>query len=80
MATLEEEILDKFRQMDGSQKRHLLSVLVQQIDDAPISLDEWLDIARKLREELQEASGKGQFVGVQAMLDEIREEASWPRH
>jgi len=79
MNALEEEIIAKFRQLDGEARQRVLVSLEQEADVSAKSLSEALRDATIFREKLREKYGAGHFFGAQDMLDELREEASWPR-
>jgi hypothetical protein len=78
MSALEDEIIEKFRQLDGEARKRVLLSLAQE-QEAPMTLAAALQAASAFRERLRQKYGKGHVFGVQSMLDEIREEASWPR-
>lgn len=73
MSTIQQEILDKFRQLDAPAQRELLTLLGQQVEVEPLSLGQWLEEATALRMKLVEKYGKQHFTDVQDILDEIRE-------
>jgi len=77
MSTLENEIVDKFRQLDEASKRRLLQALEREVEQSgSTALNEWLTWAVTFREHMAEKYGDVHF-GVQDALDEVREEASW---
>ena len=79
MSALEADIVEKFRQLDDAGKVRVLAVLEREIQPAQADLATWLEGAAALRSKLREHYGKDHFFGVQTLLDDIREDASWPR-
>ncbi len=79
MNTLEQEIIDKFHQLDETAQLRVLASLVAEPDSTKITLKEWLERATAYRARLTAKYGSEHFFGVQTMLDEIREDAPWPR-
>jgi hypothetical protein len=75
MSALEQEILEKFRQLDGATRDHVLEVL-QHESDSLTTADEraWLDRATQFRLSLREKYGFHHFGSIQDLLDEVREE------
>ncbi len=75
-------IIEQIAQLDEVQQERVLEIarqLVNEKTQKPFSLDTWLEAARQSRVELRAKYGEGHFDS-QAMLDELREEASeWPR-
>lgn len=77
MSALENEIVNKFRQLDEASKRRLLQVLEHEVEQSRSkALDEWLTWAAAFREQLAGKYGNVHF-NIQDALDEVREEASW---
>jgi hypothetical protein len=64
MSALEREIVGKFRQLDDEARRRLLAELereaasVQPLPDDALSLADWLEGARALREEMRARYGQ----------------------
>jgi len=79
MATLEQELIEKIGKLDDAAKLRVLAVVEQELETPKLTQNEWLEQAIALSEELRLKYGDGYYFGVQDMLDEIREEASWPR-
>jgi hypothetical protein len=78
--SIEQEIMRRLRQLDERQKQRVLAFVESQLHArTQPTLLEWLTQATAFREELRQMYGPTHFFGVQAMLDDIREEASWPR-
>lgn len=79
MATLEQELIEKISKLDDAAKLRVLAVVQHELETPKLTPSEWLEQAVALSEELRQKYGDGYDFGVQDMLDEIREEASWPR-
>ncbi len=82
MSALEQELLDKFKNLNETQQREALDFvrkLAEKDAEKPFDWDVWLERARQQRESDRKKYGPNHF-NVQEILDEIREEASeWPR-
>ncbi|MCB9436871.1 MAG: hypothetical protein H6673_07735 [Anaerolineales bacterium] len=78
MSALEQEVIEKFLQLDEQAQQRVLVVLNSHQDDVQpkLSLGEWLARASAFREQLAATYGPDYEVGSQALLDELREEAS----
>lgn len=81
MGVLEQEIFEKFRQLDDETKLRLAQELMQEAHHAQkkLSLGEWIEKSEAFREEFRRNHGNDYRVGIQEILDEVREEATWPR-
>lgn len=80
MSALEQEIWQKLHLLDRAAKERIFDSLKQELEDSPaITLEEWLEKAEAFSAELRTKYGERYFFNSQAMLDELREEASWPR-
>ncbi len=77
--SIEQEIMSKLQCLDQAQKERVLAYVDSELQATRPALREWLRQATALREELRNKYGRGHFFGVQAMLNHIREEGSWPR-
>lgn len=75
MSALEQELFDKIRNLDEAHQKQLLQI-VDDMQPKPFNFDEWMATIEALHEQLR---ADGQLVRVQDLLDELREEASWPR-
>lgn len=75
MSALEEKILQEVRKLDEAQQQRLLQI-IEDMQPKPFDFDAWLARIEALHAQLR---ADGQLVSVQDLLDEIREEASWPR-
>lgn len=75
-------IIEHLAQLEEAQQERVLEVARQLVNEKmqkTFSLGEWLEAAAQSRAELRAKYGEGHFDS-QAMLDELREEASeWPR-
>lgn len=78
MSTIQQEILDKFRQLDAPAQRELLTLLGQ-VAQPPLTLAQNLERSAIILKQLDEKYGPDHFPDVQDTLDQIREEASWPQ-
>lgn len=77
MSALEQEIIEKIRNLDEAQQLRLLQI-VEDMQPKQFDMEEWFRQVDEFRVELRSKYGTG-HVNVQGLLDEIREEASWPR-
>lgn len=77
-STLEQEILDKFHQLDGAAQSRVIEKMrgIIQANDESFDFDEWLASAQTLRAEIQADIGEGNTTGALGLLDELREESS----
>lgn len=78
MTTIREELIERIDRLDEAAQRRVLE-FVRSLDDEQVSLAEVLAQASELRAEFRTKYGEHFAVSVQDLLDEIREEASWPR-
>lgn len=78
MSALEEIILSKIRKMDEVQQQRVLE-FVEGLGASTFDFKDWFRRVEAFQQELKSHYGENYSVGVQDMLDEIREEASWPR-
>lgn len=81
MSALEQEVIEKFRQLDHEARQRVFVVIQGELnaDTVMEPFDQWLVGMEQLRQEIVATFGEGYEVDVQGLLDEIREEASWPR-
>ena len=77
--SVDQALMSKIRELTDTQKLRVLEFVEEQFSTPVLSLKEWLERATALREELVGKYGEDHYFGVQDALDEIREEASWPR-
>lgn len=77
--SIEQQIIDSLRKLNEDQQRRVLEFVEHELSASQITLGEWLEKAASLRAKLRAMYGEGYFFNTQAILDEIREEASWPR-
>ena len=75
MSALEQELFDKIRKMDEARQKQILQY-IENTEPKPFDFDEWMTNIEVLHEQLR---ADGQLVRVQDLLEELREEASWPR-
>lgn len=78
MTDLEQIILDKVKVLDTEQQQRVLE-FVENLQLAAFDYEKWEKQLDEIHAELRKKYGEGYFIDVQRMLDEIREEASWPR-
>lgn len=78
MSALEQSIWDMFQQLDEDSKLRLLKRM-EETTEPDFDFDAWMAKAEALHQQLREKYGTTHFFDVQGVLDELREEASWPR-
>jgi hypothetical protein len=79
MSALENEIIENVRKLDDAGKQRILAFVEQELRKPQTTLGDWLERATAFREEMSAKYGVNHFFNVQSTLDELREEASWPR-
>ncbi len=82
MSILEQEILDRYRQMSPERRKYirdLLDVMDKKNTEPGFNFDQWNRRADQLLDDIRAEYGSNYYVGSQDLLDELREEASWPR-
>jgi hypothetical protein len=77
MTILEQEVIDKFHKLDPDARKRVLDALELSVNRSETPLAAALKAATDFR--LRIAKEHPAYFGIQDMLDEIREEASWPR-
>ena len=75
MSALEQEIYDKFQQLDDEAKQRVRATLAKSQPNAAEPGD-WLDEARALRAEMRAKYGKLAF-SVAMLVNEVREEGGY---
>ncbi len=75
MSALEDKIIAEVRKLDEAHQQRLLKI-IEDMQPKHFNFDEWMRGVEALHEQLR---ADGQLISVQDMLDELREEASWPR-
>lgn len=78
MNALEKQILDKVRQLDTPQQERVLEFL-STITAPAFDWDKWLLNVESFQSQLKAKYGERHYFGVQDLLDELREETSWPQ-
>jgi len=78
MSALEKDIFDKIHQLDEAQKRQVWEFL-QTIEPPAFNWQDWLQQVESFQADLKAKYGESHYIGTQALLDELREETSWPR-
>lgn len=80
MSALEQEIIDKFRQLDHSAKQRVLSVIEREAKNVPeeavFDYAAWWAEVEALQADIRSRIGDSGTVGALSLLDELREEAS----
>jgi hypothetical protein len=74
MSAIEQEILDRFRQLDDEAKARVIAALTEESSVAPMSAEAWLVWARGFRSEMQAKYGKDKLFGSVDLLHEARED------
>lgn len=77
--SLEQQLLARIRALDDNQLRRILDFVDHELAAGQGDLDDWLKKATAFRQALVEKYGSAATIDIQTTLDEIREEASWPR-
>lgn len=78
MSALEQELIDRIRKLDEDQKRQVLAY-IGAIQPEPFDFASWLQHVEAFQAELSTEYGSSHTFGTLDLLDELREEASWPR-
>ena len=80
MTQIEREIVDRVSKLNPMTQQQVLDYVRQlqsdEADELPLTLREWLDKARTLRQELHAKYGDNYLIDIQSMLEEVREERS----
>lgn len=77
--SVDEQIWDLLRHLDVEQKQYLLAIMSDTLTSAGMPLRAWFDETTVFRQKLLEAHAQNWATEAQTLLDEVREEASWPR-
>jgi hypothetical protein len=78
MSALEQEIIQKLHNLDEEKQKRVLA-FISTIQPEPFDFISWLREVETLQTELAAKYGKNHTFGTLDLLDELREEASWPR-
>lgn len=78
MRVLEREILDRVQKLDELQQQQVLKFLDAFIPKT-FDAETWFKNVEQFQAELHTKYGTDYTVDTQSLLDELREEASWPR-
>lgn len=73
MSALEQEIIEKFRQLAPENRLRMLSALQQEVTSGQMSLAAWLDAARATRVTLR-PDAEGHIPSASELMNEAREE------
>ena len=81
MSALERELIERIKHLS---ERGMLRVLetvkqVENASDEPLTAEAWRERVRIVHEQLRPLSEMSSSISAQDLLDEVREEASWPR-
>jgi hypothetical protein len=77
--SFEQQIIEKLHRLDDAQKQRVLAFVERELAKAQVTLGDWLNQATAYRDGLRARYGDDHVFDVQTILDDIREEASWPR-
>ena len=78
MSALEDKILQAIRQLDEAQQQQVLHI-IEDMQPKAFDFDAWMQDVEAFQAKLKAKYGEQHYFGVQDLLDELREEASWPR-
>ncbi len=78
-SALVQRIVKEVRKLKREQQAEVLEYIRHIHPSDEFSFEEWLKEVEEFQEELRRKYGDDYFFNVQQTLDEIREEASWPR-
>lgn len=78
MSAVEQELIDRIRRLDENQQRQVLAY-IGMIQPEPFDFASWLHAVEKFQAELAAQYGASHTFGTLDLLDELREETSWPR-
>jgi len=83
MTTLHQEIVEKIGKLDTEHQRRVLTyvedLLAAEEAKPKVVVSDWLKRVEAFQAELRVKYGEDFVVDSQSLLDELREEASWPR-
>ena len=82
MSALEQTIIEKIRKLDETQQQKILAYIqnVEEKEDVEdFDFDSWTKQVEQFQAELRAKYGEDHVFGTLDLLDELREEASWPR-
>ena len=74
---VEQQIMERLRSLDEAQKQRVLA-FVEGLERPQVA-DDWFERVEAFDAELRRKYGDRHVFDVQDLLDQIREEASWPR-
>lgn len=78
MSTLENEMIEEFRKLDEAHQQQALQI-IKDMQPKPFDFDTWMRDVNAFRAKLAAKYGEDYVIGALDLLDELREEASWPR-
>lgn len=80
MSALEQEIIAKVRLLDTHQQQQVLDFLASFAPESEgFDYTAWWQEVDAIHDAIVAEHGQGYRIDVQSILDEVREEASWPR-
>lgn len=78
---VEQQIVEKLRLLDDAAKQRVLALIeheAQSQSPQAFSLTDWLEQTQEMLQTLRAKYGADYMFGGDVVLDEIREESSWP--
>lgn len=75
MSILEQEIIQKFQELESDAKQRVLQILTANTQTL-FDYDKWWNEVEKLQTDIQSRLGDKYTVGALSLLDELREESS----
>lgn len=75
MSVVEQEIVEKFQQLDSETQSRIMETL-HQIQEPTLDFGAWRARVATFHSKLRAAYGENYVIGGQELLDELREEAS----
>jgi thiamine pyrophosphokinase len=76
-----QEIVERFQRLNHEQQLDLIGILdvvAHEITAKPFDYNHWFGQLDSIHDQLRARYGENYTVGSQSLLDELREEASWP--
>ena len=71
MSIIEQEIIQKFQELESDAKQRVLQILTTNTQSA-FNYDKWWDEVEALQSDIQARFGNGYTVGALSLLDELR--------
>jgi hypothetical protein len=82
MSALEQEIMDRFHQLEPAAKQRILNLMQEEVvtetktSEAAFDYEAWWADVHALQASIRSHLSEGEVVGALSMLDELREEES----